>query len=104
MNDPRFAPSAASHNASTPSLPPAHSFFGHENPAIAVSAVKRAEDGDDLVVRLYEPYGVATQDNVTGIAPDRVRAADLLEGVSEAAPNLRFRRHEIKTIRIRSDA
>ncbi|MCY3018060.1 MAG: glycosyl hydrolase-related protein [Planctomycetota bacterium] len=102
FNAPFIAVSANS--ARTPSLPPAHSFLTHENQAVAISAVKRAEDGDDLVVRLHEPYGVAAKDQVTGIAPDRVRAADLLERASEAAADLHFRPYEIKTVRIRSDA
>jgi alpha-mannosidase len=84
----------------TPSLPPTHSFIEHENPAIAISAVKRAEDGNDLVVRLYEPYGLAARDQLKGISADRIRAADLLEKATDADSDLHFRPYEIKTIRI----
>ena len=37
-------------------LPPAHSFFAVEGPAI-LETLKPAEDGDGLILRLYEPYG-----------------------------------------------
>lgn len=104
FNAPFIAVSVGTNASSKPALPPAQSFLKHENPAIAISAVKRAEDGNDLVVRLYEPYGVAAQDKLTDVAADRVRAADLIEKPTGAAPELRFRPYEIKTIRVRSDA
>jgi alpha-mannosidase len=43
------------------SLPQRDSYLAIEPENIVVSAVKRAEDGDDLIVRCYEASGVATR-------------------------------------------
>ena len=42
-------------------LPQRNSYLAAEPENIVVSAVKRAEDGDDLIVRCYETSGVATR-------------------------------------------
>jgi hypothetical protein len=80
-------------------LPPEHSFLSHDNPALAVSAVKLAEDGDDLIVRLCEPYDAEARTTLAGVAADQVSETDLLERTPREAPALVFRPHEIKTVR-----
>jgi len=75
-------------------LPATHSLLPIDNDAVAVSAVKRAEAGDDLVVRMYEPYGQTVEPGL----PGAWQAADLLEQPSAAAAGP-LRPHEIRTLR-----
>lgn len=91
--------------ASDGQLPPEHSFLTHDNPSVAISAVKRAEDSDDLVARLYEPYGRPAQTGLHGLGAEAAMETDLLERNPRSAAALVFRPHEIKTVRIgdRSD-
>jgi alpha-mannosidase len=41
----------------TDAPPGAHSFFSVDNPGVVIDTVKRAEDSNDIIVRLYESYG-----------------------------------------------
>jgi alpha-mannosidase len=59
-------------------------------PSVALSALKRAEDGDDLVVRCVETHGVAAEARIQLAAWDRVIEA-------------RFAPLEIKTFRVPRD-
>jgi alpha-mannosidase len=49
------------------------SFFGLNNPAVVLDTVKKAEDSDEIVVRLYESHG-AHQQAVLRV-PGRIRKA-----------------------------
>ncbi|PRX10633.1 UNVERIFIED_ORG: alpha-mannosidase [Martelella mediterranea] len=79
-----------------------------DNAAIAIEAVKRAEDGDGLVLRLWERHG-ARQAARLEFADDIVAVAetDLLEEAGTAlvlegqAVTLNFAPFEIKTLRLR---
>lgn len=61
-------------------LPPAHSFFHVSNPAIVIDTIKRAEDSDDLIVRLYEAHGTrGSAELVTAIPFTKVERVNLIE-------------------------
>lgn len=68
-------------------LPLAQSFLTVEPANIIVSAIKQAEDGDDLIVRAYETHGVPTQATINLTGWQRVIQAD-------------FAPAEIKTFRV----
>ena len=84
-----------------------------DNPSIAVEAVKSAEDGDGLIVRLWERSG-GQQRTTIGLAPEVVSVAenDLLENETRSLTfdaggvMLDFAPFEIKTLRlaVRRDA
>ncbi len=83
---------------------------------VFVEAVKMAEDGEDIIVRLYEGYGKeatveATLFKDSDIVPEKISVCDLLENNLEQdidydkerkTINLAFEPFEIKTIRIRA--
>ncbi|RPI98118.1 MAG: alpha-mannosidase, partial [Chloroflexi bacterium] len=72
-------------------LPQAASYLEVEPPAIVVSAVKQAEDGDDLILRCYETARAATAARISLPAWNRVIEAQ-------------FGPCEIKTFRVPRDA
>ncbi len=89
-------------------LPKTYSFIGIEGDDVPVTAVKLAENGPGIVLRLYEPHGkVAT--TTLKIAPGikEAQEADLLERpinpltVENNQLKLILKPHEIKTILIR---
>ena len=55
-------------------------FFGINNPAVVIDTIKKAEDSDDLIVRLYESHG-AHQKAIfsSSYALSSVKAVNLLE-------------------------
>jgi alpha-mannosidase len=71
-------------------LPQQDSYLSVDEDNIAVSAVKRAEDGDDLILRLYETSKVATEATVRLPTWGRVIKTQ-------------FRPCEIKTLRVPKD-
>jgi alpha-mannosidase len=81
-------------------LPPEHSFLGHDNPSVVISAVKREEEGEDLIVRLYEPYGDQASATLEGIAPAQITETDLLERGPRQSGDMVFKPHEIKTVKV----
>ncbi|OPZ86769.1 MAG: Mannosylglycerate hydrolase [bacterium ADurb.Bin429] len=89
-------------------LAQAHSYFRLDKHNLLIESVKRAEDGDGLIVRLYEAYrrrGVARL--ITNGLCSRVTRTDLLERDQEELPvqggavELPFRPFEIITLRLR---
>lgn len=82
-------------------LPPVYSFLSQDNPAVVISAVKRAEDGDDLIVRLYEPYGQDVQTVFPDIEKRNLSETDLLELNLRQSSDMVLRPYEIKTVRIK---
>jgi len=58
LNDPLKAQQVFAH---TGALPAEHSFASIENPNVTLTAVKKAEDSDALVFRMYEWAGTASQ-------------------------------------------
>lgn len=83
-------------------LPP---LFAVAGDGVVVEAVKKAEDGEALIARLYEARGRRTVARLD-VAGAAVAEVDLLEGhaapleVEEGAVTLAFSPFEIKTIRI----
>ncbi len=58
LNDPLTAQQVFSH---TGTLPATHSFASIENPNVTLTAIKKAEDADALIYRMYEWAGNATE-------------------------------------------
>lgn len=87
-------------------LPAKHSFFSLEGEGVVVEAVKRADDGRALVVRLYEAHGNHSRCKLATTLPvRRAQRADLLEHAGEecvlsgGAVTLELRPFEIVTLR-----
>jgi len=56
------------------------SFFGVSNPAVVIDTVKKAEDSEDLIVRLYESHGAHQKATLsTAFAVQRAARVNLLE-------------------------
>jgi alpha-mannosidase len=68
-------------------LPARHSFFQVDSPGAIIEAVKVSEEGDAIIVRLYEAHGGRGQVTLTTTLPvKRAAFADLLENEIKAAP------------------
>jgi alpha-mannosidase len=104
LNDPLRAVDVEAHAGGAPPAPP----FIVEGPGVRLGAIKRAEDGDALVLRLIETDGKASSAMLRFAAPATVAEANLLEDplgpVSEAVRQLevRLRPWEIRTLLVRS--
>ncbi len=87
---------------------PAVSFFRVDRPNLVLDTVKRAEDGEGLIVRLYEAFGGRGVARLTSPLPFRsVRRCNLMEDPEgEPAPwtaagaDIPFDPHEIVTLRL----
>ena len=72
--------------------------------SVILEVIKKAEHSDDVVLRLYEPYGRHTSVDVAiAVTGARLISADIMENPGEPYPvrdgsvNLQFRPFEIKT-------
>ncbi|MFA7344198.1 MAG: alpha-mannosidase [Terrimicrobiaceae bacterium] len=90
-------------------LPPVHSFLKIDRPGVILETIKRAEDGDGLIVRLYEAHGARGPARLDiGLSALRVSRADMLENdiedisLSSGNLTLNLRPFEICTLRIRA--
>ena len=72
LNDPMDCVVAESHPGR---LPGRHAFIELDAPGVTLEAVKRAEDSDDLIVRIVERHGAR--------AAVRLRLADAIAGAAE---------------------
>lgn len=74
-----------------------------DNPHVMIEAVKKAEDSDDLIIRLYETSGTLAQTAVAfGGECSAVEEVDLMENtIGEAGAQLMFQPFEIKTLRVK---
>ena len=84
FNNPPIAVAVSPHEGG---LPPAHSFVRVEPENVVLSALKKAEDSNDLVVRSYETQGAPCRaffHFAKGLAFDAVHATNLLEESREA--------------------
>lgn len=93
------------------SLPAAQAFLRLDHPNVMVEAVKKAEDGDDLIVRMYETAGTNVQTPLYfGFRVEKAWLADLMEEKIESIPvdggkvELTFTPFEIKTLRLTHQA
>ena len=84
MNEPVFAHVESAHPGDLPGL---YSFAGTDTPGIALTILKKSEDGDRVIVRGYEINGVETSAEI------RIPGATHPIKVS-------FTPYEIKTIRV----
>ncbi|HEX2949582.1 MAG TPA: glycoside hydrolase family 38 C-terminal domain-containing protein, partial [Armatimonadota bacterium] len=85
-----------------------HSYLHIDKPNLLIESVKRAEDGDGIIVRLYEAYRRrGTARLITNGLCSRVTRTDLLERNQEellvqgGAVNLPFHPFELITLRLR---
>ncbi|MCA0758160.1 alpha-mannosidase [Paenibacillus sp. N4] len=92
-------------------LPGAQSFLNTGHPNVMIEAVKKAEDGDDLVIRLYETAGARAEAALgSGFGFREAWEADLMERKLGALPAeggrvpLTFAPFEIKTLRLTNPA
>ncbi len=74
---------------------------------VIVEAVKKAEDGDDLILRLYEAYGADTTATIRfGFEASAAALTDLLEengeplALADGGVSLHFRPFEVQTLRV----
>ncbi len=82
---------------------PREPVFTVDAPGVQLAAVKVAEDGDALILRLHEARGRAATGRLTSTLPIvGVDEADLLERVTSPADldDLRFGPFELKTLRV----
>jgi alpha-mannosidase len=86
LNDPLKAEQVFSH---TGSLPAEHSWAAVENPNVTLTAIKKAEDSDALIFRMYEWAGTATEVKLH-IPPGATSATEtnMMEKPEGAALNL----------------
>jgi alpha-mannosidase len=86
-----------------------HTFFAVDNPALVIDTVKKADEGDDLIVRLYEAHGTPVTARLTSALAIRAAAeCDLLERDKialawDGGVELSLRPFEIKTLRLQQD-
>jgi alpha-mannosidase len=88
---------------SSKSLPPTHSFVSLAAPSLAVTALKKAERDNAIVLRLVEMEGTAASTPVEFLGSKRrARPIDLLE--AEAQPGepdlLEVKPYAIRTVRL----
>lgn len=84
LNEPPFVHVESGHGGD---MPKSASFCGSETPNVAITVLKRSEDGEDIIVRGYETAGQS--------AAATLRIAGVKKPVS-----VTFAPHEIKTLRI----
>ena len=89
-------------------LPAAASFAAVDAENVIIDAVKRAEDSDDLIVRIYEAYGQRGDVSLTfGSKSKRVTECDLMEEndvpvkMNGATLNLYMKPFELRTFKVR---
>ncbi len=92
----------------TGSLPPEHSFVGIEPGNVIITAMKKAEDDNGLIIRFYEFAGKETQVSLR-LPPGAVRAVEtnLMEKEEKAVEigsngliQIPTRAYEIKTVKV----
>jgi alpha-mannosidase len=91
----------------TGKLPASHSFFRASPSNIVLSAIKKAEDRESLILRLYESEGEETEALVEFFRkPKKIYELDLMENRLDSVPfgknslSLKFGKSEIKTIEL----
>jgi alpha-mannosidase len=88
-------------------IKPRASFLSLDVPNVAFETAKKAEDGEGLIVRLYEAHGRTTRATLQSSDPiANVELVDLLEKhpqpltVSQGRDALRFKPFEVNTLRV----
>jgi len=88
-------------------LPESYSFASSSNPAAVIESVKKAENGDDTVIRLYEAHNSKAATTITlGFEVKKAYLCDLEENVIDELPvtdnkiSLTLSNFEIVTLRL----
>jgi len=104
----RPAPRPTKDGAKTPSMAARGSFFSVDAEEVILETVKQAEDGDGVVLRLYESSGAAVKARVSLSLPvASAEETDLMEengrriAVRDGAFGLSFGPFEIKTVKVK---
>lgn len=91
----------------TASLPESLSFFNVDNENVLVSTVKKAEDSDDVVLRIADLEGTGKQVNIKSfIKPKNAVLTSLIEeeieklDVKEGSVRLKLGHHSIETVKM----
>jgi alpha-mannosidase len=78
------------------------------SPGIVIDSIKKAEDSDEVIVRLHEAYGHSLKTTMTfGIRADAASECDLLEQdltalkIAKSKLSLKFSPFEIKTLKLK---
>lgn len=105
LNAPLLAQEISCHEGSHPSR---GSYFSTDRPGVIVEAVKQAEDGDGIIVRLYEAYGSRGPVRLrTSLPVVRATLTDMLENeegelpIDEGCVLLKVQPFEIMSLRLR---
>jgi alpha-mannosidase len=91
-------------NAKTAELPQEYSFLANTDNGVLISAVKRVEGSDGIIMRAYEAYGQNITDSVKVYGDDYVvTECNLLEQNTSVKPEKKiiYTPFEIKTIKIK---
>lgn len=90
---------------------PVPSLFNVSSPNVIVDSVKKAEDSDDVILRLHEAYGQSLKTTLTfGVRADAAVECDLLEQeltplkITKSKLALKFSPFEIKTLKVKFKA
>ncbi|MCX6135556.1 MAG: alpha-mannosidase [Ignavibacteriales bacterium] len=82
--------------------------FSVSSPGIVIDSIKKAEDSDDVIVRLHEAYGQSVKTTLTfGVRADAATECDLLEQevatlkIAKMKLSLKFSPFEIKTLKVK---
>jgi alpha-mannosidase len=71
----------------TTAQPLQRSYFSVNNPAVVLDTVKKAEDSEEIIVRLYEAHGThAAVRLITPLPVESVRSCNLLEDDESGDP------------------
>jgi alpha-mannosidase len=102
FNSPLLAVSVVD-EVSSKSLPPVHSFAALDRDNLVLSALKKAEQGDTLVLRFFEIQGERTETAVQLLGQERpVQEVNLLEeGDGPERSAVSVSPYEIKTVKVR---
>jgi alpha-mannosidase len=78
------------------------------SPGILIDSIKKAEDSDEIIIRMHEAHGQSVKTTLTfGLRADAAVECDLMEQdqaplkISKAKLSLKFAAFEIKTIRVK---
>jgi len=102
LNNP-LVPVSVADELSVKSLPPSYSFASVNSDNLVVTALKKAEDNDALILRLYETAGAATETTVVLFGQPRLfEETSLIEDQLPGMPRrtLRVNPFEIRTLRV----
>ncbi|NUU74904.1 alpha-mannosidase [Paenibacillus xylanilyticus] len=105
----RTVPLPSVHDKPAGTLPLSKSFLQPEHAHVMVESIKKAEDGDEIIVRVYETSGTHAHTVIhLGINTEEAWKADLMENIISSIPmtdpsmiTLSFKPFEIITLRLK---